>query len=236
MIETNSLETNSLEKNNFDDIHNELKKSKLSPYIEFLYDVSKASKRRSFATFFFNILFRLEGGHYRSATVRKLLARDYQCYVGVHSYGALFILGAFSPRVEIGKYTSVGPNVSVYTQNHPVNTLSTHPYFYEKQFNLVEKDTLAPATTKIGHDVWIGQNAVILPGCKHVGTGSIIGAGAIVTKDVPAYAIVAGNPAKVIKYRFDKKQCDRLLSRMWWDKPFDQLNDENSDFNKDNQY
>ena len=57
---------------------------------------------------------------------------------------------------------------------------------------------------EIGHDVWMGQQAIILPGCKKIGNGAIIGGGSIVTHDVPPYAIVVGNPARVIRYRFDE--------------------------------
>lgn len=202
----------------YGDVHNELKIHKLSYVVEFFYKLSKANKRRVFAKLYFNLLGRLEGGQYRSATMRKLLARDYHCVVGVHSYGDLFLPGAFSPSVKVGKYTSIGRGVRVFTQNHPIDTLSTHPYFYEKQFGIIPEDILEPATTVIGHDVWIGQSAIILPGCKDIGHGAIIGAGAVVTKNVPAYAVVAGNPAKILKFRFEKNEIDKLLHGEWWDK------------------
>lgn len=69
--------------------------------------------------------------------------------------------------------------------------------------------------TVIGHDVWIGRKAIIMPGVK-VGNGAIVGAGAVVTKDVPDYAIVAGVPAKIIKYRFPDLIIQELLSVKWW--------------------
>ena len=207
----------------FGDQNDELYTHKLSFIVEKLYNFFKASKRRSFAKLFFKILFKLEGDQYRSATVRKLLKRDYLVDIGVHSYGELFIPGAFSPSVIIGNYTSVGRGVRVFTQNHPTDTLSTHPYFYEKKFGIVNDDTLEPATLIIGHDVWIGQNAILLPGCKEVGIGAIIGAGAIVTKSVPNYAIVAGNPAKIIKYRFNEDKQAQLLDSKWWMEPVHKL-------------
>lgn len=210
----------------YGDIHNELKTHKLSFIVEFLYNASKANKRRVLAKIYFNVLGRLEGGQYRSATMRKLLARDYHCVVGVHSYGDLFLPGAFSPSVNIGKYTSVGRGVRVFTQNHPIDTLSTHPYFYEKQFGIISEDVLEPETTVIGNDVWIGQSAVILPGCNNIGHGAIIGAGAVVTKNVPAYAVVAGNPAKILKFRFEKDKIDELLRSEWWDKSIIDLTDQ----------
>ena len=211
---------------NYGDVHNELKTHKLSFVIEFFYNISKANKRRVLAKIYFNLLGKLEGGQYRSSTMRKLLARDYHCVVGVHSYGELFLPGAFSPSVRVGKYTSIGRGVRVFTQNHPINTLSTHPYFYEKQFGIIPEDILEPATTVIGHDVWIGQGAIILPGCKDVGHGAIIGAGAVVTKSVPPYAIVAGNPAKVLKFRFDTAEVTKLLNSAWWNKSISDLKDQ----------
>ena len=70
----------------------------------------------------------------------------------------------------------------------------------------------------IGNDVWIGRNAIIMDGVT-VGTGAIVGAAAVVTKDVPPYAIVAGVPARIIRYRFDEGTVKRLLANRWWDYP-----------------
>ena len=70
---------------------------------------------------------------------------------------------------------------------------------------------------KIGNDVWIGSEVVILAKCHHIGNGAVVGAGSIVTCDIPAYAIVVGNPAKVIKYRFDSDTCELLEKSKWWD-------------------
>lgn len=69
---------------------------------------------------------------------------------------------------------------------------------------------------KVGHDVWIGRSAIILPGVT-VGNGAVVGAGAIVTRDVPPYAVVAGNPARLIRYRFGHSTIERLQKVMWWD-------------------
>ena len=74
----------------------------------------------------------------------------------------------------------------------------------------------------VGNDVWIGQKATILPGV-HIGDGAIIGACSVVTKDVPPYSVVAGNPAEVKKYRFDKETIDLLLKLKWWDKDIEEI-------------
>jgi len=70
--------------------------------------------------------------------------------------------------------------------------------------------------TRVGHDVWIGDNSVIMSGLT-IGTGAVIGAGAVVTKDVPPYAIVAGIPGRILRYRFDERTIDRLLASRWWE-------------------
>lgn len=75
----------------------------------------------------------------------------------------------------------------------------------------------------IGHDVWIGQNAIILPTVKRIGDGAVIGAGAVVTKDVPDFAIVLGNPANVVKYRFSGETIDRIKRQAWWNKDMEEL-------------
>ncbi|WP_234463862.1 CatB-related O-acetyltransferase [Paracoccus caeni] len=112
---------------------------------------------------------------------------------------------------------------------HPVDTLSSHPIFYgaSNGFRIPDKigvarDFSAARHTPpiIGHDVWIGANAVITRGVK-VGTGAVIGAGAIVTKDVPPYAIVGGVPAKLLRMRFDEETVAKLLASEWWDLPLE---------------
>lgn len=188
-----------------------------------LYSLLKGNKRRSVGAFLYSLIAKKEGGYYRSATVRELLKNDYGVEVGPHSYGECFNPGAFAPYVKIGNFVSVARGVKVLTENHPIGNVSTHPYFYEKQHGVIDKDILESPTTVIGHDVWIGQDAILLPGCTKVGTGAIIGAGAVVTKDVPPYAIVGGNPAKLIRYRFEEPVIERLLSIKWWELPLSEI-------------
>ena len=76
---------------------------------------------------------------------------------------------------------------------------------------------------EIGHDAWLGQGAIITPGCKRIGTGAVVGAGAIVTKDVPDFAVVGGNPARIIRYRFSADLQELILTSRWWEKSVDEI-------------
>lgn len=201
----------------------ELRSHGLSGVICWIYRVLGGRRRKLVARLCINTIMRLEKGAYRSATARRLLEQDWRIKVGAHSYGEMMVPGAFAPSCVIGRYVSVGHDVRLFTQNHPLDCVTTHPYFYERQFGYIQQEMLEPAETVIGHDVWIGQGAIVLPGCRKIGTGAVIGAGAVVTKDVPDYAIVGGNPAKVIKYRFDEDTIQRLLDSRWWEKSPEQL-------------
>lgn len=136
----------------------------------------------------------------------------------------------------IGKYCSIARNVQVGIVPHPTNWLSTHPIQY-KFFNRDKNCEWKYKTytyhkelaCKIGNDVWIGTNAVIMPGIN-IGDGAIIAAGAVVTKNIPPYAIVGGVPARIIKYRFDFTTIKELMELRWWDIDFDLLLQNEVDF------
>ena len=145
-------------------------------------------------------------------------------------------------RVKIGKYTYVGPStrigflttvgnycsiardVEVAPVNHPTNFLSTHPFQYNaKHFTKHPGYTdhsrikgLSAKPTVLEHDVWIGAGAMICQGVR-VGTGAVVAGAAVVTKDVPPYAVVAGVPAKIIKFRFAEDTISKLISSAWWE-------------------
>jgi len=120
----------------------------------------------------------------------------------------------------IGKYCSISHNVKIGMGPHPLNHISTSPVFYSKDRGYIKKNTYDEyqdkGYTEIGHDVFIAANAIIYAGVN-IGTGSVIAAGSVVTKDVPPYAIVAGMPAKVLNYRFHKVIIEKLLKTHWWE-------------------
>jgi len=122
----------------------------------------------------------------------------------------------------IGRYCSIAPDVKIGDGDHPINWFSTHPFQWgathlvskERQLEL-HRDIPVKRKIKIGHDVWIGSSAIITRGV-HIGNGAIIAAGAVVTKDVPPYAIVGGVPAKIIKFRFPDEIIERFGKLRWW--------------------
>lgn len=125
-------------------------------------------------------------------------------------------------HASIGKFCSVATRVTVGPGKHPTEYVSSHPAFYSSTQPLAKTysktDIFIPfKRTHIGHDVWLGQNALIMDGVN-IGTGAVVAAGAVVTKDVPEYAIVAGVPAKIIRFRFDEELRQKILQTKWWDK------------------
>lgn len=133
-------------------------------------------------------------------------------------------------KVHVGKYCSISENVRIAPGEHPLNYLSTHPLFYDKNYQKkvkmilkTSKEYVNPTRkpTIIENDVWIGMNVIIKQGVT-IGNGAVIGAGAIVTRNVQPYTIVAGVPATFIRNRFDYKIIEQLQKEKWWDK---ELND-----------
>lgn len=123
---------------------------------------------------------------------------------------------------DIGRCCDISWFVTIGADSHPFDRISGSAAFFQSRFDLCKEDIskgMVPRT-KIGNDVWIGCHAIIKAGVE-VGNGAIIGAGSIVTKDVPPYAIVAGNPARILRYRFDEETIEQLLQISWWDKSDD---------------
>ncbi len=148
-------------------------------------------------------------------TVLKRCALGYGSYV--NNSGDL-------TDADIGRYTSIGTNVSTVIGKHPISKqVAMHPAFTSSEkifgFSYTDKTVFdtSQKRTVIGNDVWIGNNVLIMGGVN-IGDGAVIGAGSIVTKDIPPYAICAGVPAKILRYRFDDKQKQELLKIKWWTK------------------
>lgn len=131
--------------------------------------------------------------------------------VGIKSYGRLNVLywGVKGERLEIGNFVSLANGTKfILSGEHNTHTFSTFPF--KVKFFGEKKETFSKGKIKVCDDVWIGDSCIILSGIT-IGQGAVIAAGSVVTKDIPSYAIVGGNPAKIIKYRFSKEIIEGLL-------------------------
>jgi len=174
----------------------------------------------------FSIICTLEGGTKFYWPLRDVLRQQYDVHVGTYSYGTCLRPGRLPPGTRIGNYCSIGDAVRIVRRNHPTDRLSQHPLFYNRFVGLVAKDSLhsfADNPFVVGHDVWIGGNAFILAGCKTIGNGGVVAAGAVVTTDVPAFAIVGGVPAKLIRWRFPMDIQECIEHSQWWLQPLSEL-------------
>lgn len=167
-----------------------------------------------------------------SPTARRIMLIYHEVEIGFYSYGAFNPMN-IRPGVKIGRYCSFGREVMIFDANHPVKFCSTHPYFYEPKYGYVRELLTTQIKKEIGNDVWIGHRAMILPKCRTIGDGAIVGAGAVVTKDVPPYAIVGGNPAKIIGYRFDEDKVADLVQSKWWLKDMAEIKGKIDNYTKD---
>ena len=144
--------------------------------------------------------------------------------VGDHSYGAPKLrFASRAAQLTIGRFCSFADGVEIFLGgNHRTDFVTTYPFGALKGRWPGAAALPDPATghgdVVIGNDVWIGSGAVILSGVS-IGDGAVIGTRAVVTRDVPAYGIVAGNPARLIRHRFDEATIAALLAARWWDLP-----------------
>lgn len=176
--------------------------------------------------FVYKCLLRLESGPFFSRSVRRLLLAQHGVSVGQYSYGDCLIPGKLPPGTVVGNYCSIANGISIFRRNHPVDQFSQHPFFYNKALGLIKEDSIVSIEDNpliIGHDVWIGAGVTILPSCKKIGNGAVVGAASIVTRDIPDFAVVAGNPARLIRYRFPAETVDIIVSSDWWNKSISDL-------------
>ena len=131
-------------------------------------------------------------------------------------------------KLIIGKFCQIASGVEFVMNgaNHQMNAVTTFPFYTLEGWDMEPPradDLPFKGDTVIGNDVWIGQNAVILPGVQ-IGDGAIIGANSVVGSDVAPYTIVAGNPARMLRKRFDDEMVALLLAFKWWEKPIEEIN------------
>lgn len=169
------------------------------------------------------ILKHLENGYMFSPTIRLIYTKYHQINIGYATYGGCFNLSNIHGNVSFGNYCSIAPDIKIYRANHPKNLFTMHPILYNPILGYTSKDKLERPSLVIGNDVWIGENVIILPSVNRIDDGAIIGAGSIVTKDVKAYNIIAGNPSKVIGERFNQIKQNKIRDTKWWELKTDEL-------------
>jgi acetyltransferase-like isoleucine patch superfamily enzyme len=167
--------------------------------------------------FILRVLKRLMKNELDTSNLRKIFKQYHNIEIDKYSYGGCFDIHNIAPGTKIGKFCSFASGVMIISTNHDPNKITTHPFLFKPHIGVVKEDFRKVNNVEIGNDVWIGHNAIILPGVSKISDGAIIGAGAVVTKDVPPYAIVAGVPSRVIKFRFDQATINNLLETKWWD-------------------
>ena len=171
----------------------------------------------------------------RQGIIKKVIHRCFRIAIGRKGiYGAIGRGNVFGQRVfihemstvgkynyfgrdtmlthaQIGNYCSIAPGVKIGQAQHSLSYITTYNAIASVNTGcqMFEKPTV------IGNDVWIGANAVLMQGIT-VGDGAVIGAGAVVTHDVPAYAVVVGVPARVLRYRFNEEQIEKIRASQWW--------------------
>lgn len=164
--------------------------------------------------------------------VRKLMAHVTE--IGDYSINHADIITASSEyKLKIGKFCSIAGGVSIILSSaHNMDWISTYPFIQTENTSVLDhvpdnqkRGILsAKGDIKIGNDVWIGKNVIILPGVN-IGDGAVIGAGSVVTKKVSDYEVVAGNPAKHIKYRFKEEEINELKKIEWWNWSIEKIRD-----------
>jgi chloramphenicol O-acetyltransferase type B len=168
-----------------------------------------------------------------------VFTRDIASYrnysIGVGTYGAPEVLDWHDgSKLIIGNYCSIAGVTIMLGGEHYINKPSTYPFeSIELKTRNLDNTYVSDRRTKgdviIGSDVWLGHKSTILSGVT-IGDGAVIGACSVIAKDVPSYAIVVGNPSKIIRFRFDKSIIEAMLLIRWWDWPEDKIKQTMQDF------
>lgn len=167
-------------------------------------------------------LYLMRRRQFDSVPLRAYFQEHYDIAVGLYSYGC-FDRWRMRGPMRVGRYCSIAGSVRTALGNHPTDTLTTHPALFERAFGVIDADLDIDKPLTIEDDVWIGHNTIILPGCRVIGRGAVIGAGSIVTRNVEPYSIIAGNPAKLLRMRFAPDLIAAVEASRWWELDLAQL-------------
>ena len=168
-------------------------------------------ERRILRCFLIDLVNRVEGGEKYSVTLREIFSKYHGIDIGMYSHGGCFKWFHFDRFTKIGRYCSIALTARAMNRNHPMEYKSMHGFFFNPVLGYVEKDVVEYIPLNIGNDVWVGHNAIIMPHVREIGDGAVIGAGTVVNKDVPPYAVVVGNPGRVVRFRFSDERIKGLL-------------------------
>jgi virginiamycin A acetyltransferase len=178
------------------------------------------------------IVYRLEGGEYYPQTLRRIFKDYHGVEIGLYSHGGCFVPGLFDRFTSIGRYCSMAKSLRAMNRNHPLEYKSMHGFFFNPALKYCSEDKINFIPLKIGNDVWIGHNAIIMPNVKNIADGAVIAAGAVVNKDIPPYAVVVGNPSRVVRFRFSKEIIEELIASRWWEKSIEEIKPGIGEFTK----
>ena len=149
---------------------------------------------------------------------KTMIRRDNEVYdINLGDYSYVSGPRTFIEDARIGKYCSIARQVIIGVSSHNYNWVTTSPIITSKSYGFIAEDVKEPqkAPPVIGNDVWIGMNTIVMRGVT-IGNGAIIAAGSVVTKDIEPYSVVAGVPARHLRYRFSEVQIKELLKIQWW--------------------
>lgn len=186
----------------------------------------KIYRYRVFRPLVRRLLDRFDGSYMLSPVYRQIFRHYENIELGLFSRGYGLKPGTLPRGTRVGHFSCFGKGLLVLRRNHSFHRFSQHPFFFNHKFGLLLRDSIgeiADNPLQIGSDVWLGMNVTICPGCHRIGNGAIIGAGSVVTKDVPPYTIVAGNPAKLIRKRYAPEVEAVVAASAWWLRPLPEL-------------
>lgn len=193
-------------------------RTRCSPALVELYRFRPLRKRVA------KVAARLEGDVYFSHTMREIFQTYYGIEVGMYTYGLFEEPERYPRGTSVGRYGSIGPRTV--PRFVPRDCPAMHPVFHDATLGLVDETTewgRPRPPLEIGHDVYGGFAIVTTPECSKIGDGAVIGTAAVLTEDVPAYSIVAGDPARVIRKRFSDEVEDLVRESRWFEHSISEL-------------
>ena len=186
--------------------------------------VYRVTRRAAVRAFVRRWVLRSEGGAVYSLTIRQLLRQFHGLDIGLYTIGPCESpLGNLAPGTSVGRYSSIYYTVRSLAHDGPAPGRPAHGLFCESALGSKPAD---PVRLVIGHDVFVGHNAILLASVDEIGNGAFISAGSVVTRPVPPYAVVMGTPARVVRYRFPEDKIRELIDSQWWLKSIDELSGE----------